>query len=615
MKTIKIVVILILALYSYAAAGVDFEFKVAEQDTAINKSVVVFKDNVPMQEAKTYHFFTGPLTITLYTLDKTDNGINSQIEISTLPPNIITSSRKALLKYDNKLLFEIGGKNKSVYRVEMSAHKNSSPPPKSLPDIKWAQDESFHFKYSYIKGTIADYHLPYYSAYLEKVDKFLKKWMMIKYSGKLGYTFYYDYNPDVYWDRVFPVSYDPTYKRMAVVYSNKNPTITATLLSAFLFYYDWGYSHPFLVWGIAGYFDQPDFFASQLRAKGVNIDPQNYFKSRLKWKGNPNEYMPFIASFTKFIFDGLDLDKFKKLYLSSTDITDLKSAIEESYGESYEEIKDDWLRMLDGYDAKSSDIGDYAELEYYSLHDYKRALPLYEHLHKRYPKDADNALLLARCYYDFGRYSDAARIYRQLINTFGETAQYRYLLGNALYSLGDYKSAFENYRKSVKIDSTYNYAYLKLAQMLYGDGKYRKAAENFRLSLGWAPEGDIYSEIYLGWADALRKIGKTSEADSLADLGIYFARNKLQSSPDVLLYHLLYGEALLYNNQPDSSMVQFSLLKRDENREFYIGRTYLDIGKAYDLMGKHKSARKYYRLVIKGKSAAYHKEEAKRLLK
>ena len=57
-----------------------------------------------------------------------------------------------------------------------------------------------------------------------------------------------------------------------------------------------------------------------------------------------------------------------------------------------------------------------------------------------------------------------------------------------------------------------------------------------------------------------------------------------------------------------------SLAEYMETRAFYRGMIELWLGKVADRIGERDVARKYYRSVIDGKSAQFHREEAERLM-
>ncbi|MCP4632725.1 MAG: hypothetical protein GY855_07340, partial [candidate division Zixibacteria bacterium] len=141
------------------------------------------------------------------------------------------------------------------------------------------------------------------------------------------------------------------------------------------------------------------------------------------------------------------------------------------------------------------------------------------------------------------------------------------------------------------------------------------AEKNLMYALGYAPDGGIYSEIYFKWSESIRKLGDVHKSDSLNSLGLYFARTRVAGSPSVLIYWLLLGEAYIYSDIADSALTHLQIVEKNENRKYYIGRNFLAMGKAYDLMGKRDEAKKYYKNVLDNRSAVYHKREAEKLLK
>jgi len=256
----------IMLMDTYAA--LNLEFSVIEVDNNSNEMILIHLDDLVIEPRNSYHLFTGPLTISLYTMLEKDHNIHTQMEAATLGPDIATVSREFLMKPGEDITVTLPGKEKHIYEISIRPHSTISLPIDTT-ELSWTSEESIHFNYSYIKDAPIDFHLPHFSAYLESVDKFLKGLFRFYYPGKIGCWFFNERSTEVYWDKSFPVSLDPARKRMAIIYDRRNLPRTATLLTVYLLYYNWGYSHPFAVWGAAGCFDIPHFDAAKMYSAGI----------------------------------------------------------------------------------------------------------------------------------------------------------------------------------------------------------------------------------------------------------------------------------------------------------------------------------------------------------
>ncbi|PJA29998.1 MAG: hypothetical protein CO189_00875 [candidate division Zixibacteria bacterium CG_4_9_14_3_um_filter_46_8] len=600
-------------LPAMSQAAIDIEFRVTEMDTAANESALVISDSIAIKVGNSYHIFTGPLTISIYPLYQAKDSIRFQVEIVTLSPNIVTASDEKTLTKGQQVSLKLNGKNGSIYEV-MLRPLSQTDRQKPIAQETDANEESIHFIFSFKRDSMADYHLPLFGAYLEKIDKLLKAQFRFYYSDKIAFALYDKPEEGLYWDKTFPISFDPAHRGMAMIYSRLDFPKAATFLTAYLLYSNWGYSHPFLVWSAAGFIDEPHFFAMKQYSSGVRIDPQDYFKPRPEWKGDPDKYTPFIASFTKHLIEKFGIDRFKIFYQDCNGLTDLNDAMSKHFGQSYQSLKEDWTKMLAGYRPKKALIGGYAELQFDFMTDFKRALPIYEYLSNLKAEDYQSGLKYAMCLYNTGSYDEAAKIFEKIIRYQDTTAEYHYLLGNAYLSAGHIKKAEQSYERALQLDSTYSQAYLKAGQIDFYEGRTAKAERRFMNALGWSPDGGIYSDIYFEWAAALRALGNESKADSLTTLGLTQAKNKADAYPDILIYRIFLGEAYLNTNQPHNALSHLSFVELNETRPYYAGRTLLALGKTNDLLGERNAALQYYRRVINGKSGALQKNEAKELI-
>ncbi|MBD3234415.1 MAG: tetratricopeptide repeat protein [candidate division Zixibacteria bacterium] len=608
------ILILILVFSVPCYSSMQLEVDVTEHEESTGKSLRIFIDSVRVHPDDETHLFAGALTISIFTEDQFKTSIMSQIEIASTQSNRKLKSYEQLLKVGDPFSASLDGKNDSHYSIEIIPLSIDN---RHAPDIETQlnADESIHLIYHYPPQSIVEYKLPYYSAFIETALKALKEDFQIAFPGKVNYFLFERESGNLLWDDDFPIAFNPMQRKMAVVYDYANTELCATYLSAYLIYEQWGFSHPFLVWGFAGYFDAPHFFTMKLRSTGIKIDPADFFTSRLNWQGNPAHYLPYIASFVHYCVRTYGINEFKELYNTCSDITDLKSSFKTHFGESYETIKDDWLRMLDGYDPDLAEVGFYADNQYNFLNNYDRAGIIFEYLAKKYPKNSGTAIRLGGCLYGLGDYDRAADIYNKLTKLKGDEAESYLLLGNSLYSDGKYKKAKRNYLKAIELDSTYYQAYYKLATIFLKEEQYQQAEENFMMALGWAPEGSIYSQIYLGWAESFEALNQSRKADSLRNLGVAFAENRVEAIPHVLMNRMLLGEAYLAVNKPRIAIDELLAAIEYEKRAYYIGRINLGLGKAYDLLNQRNKAEQFYRKVIEGKSAAYHKEQARQLIK
>ncbi|MBD3168877.1 MAG: tetratricopeptide repeat protein [candidate division Zixibacteria bacterium] len=612
----KLRIILFALLISLSAAvcghsAALIELSVVERDTVDSRSILVFSDTVVVHPDNAYNIFTGPLTISMVTLRPVGENFHCHVEAATTEAVPDRISKKIWLETGKIAELGLNGKQDKVFETTVTVIRFIDAPRYGATE-EWSSGESVHYNLSFDESKIFGANIPYYGAYLERVDETLKNDFNFYYPGKINVFFYGDKKNDVYWDKMYPVSFDPPHMRLSFIYDPHDIPPIATLATAFLLYSKWGYSHPFCVWGAAGYTEEPHFFAAKEYNSGNTIDPSDYFTPRREWKGDSNEYLPFIGSFVRFLIDRYGISKFKQFYRKCSDLTNIRLELARHYGDSYEYLMRDWLSMLGNYNPGRPELGYYAESQFNYLNDYNRSLLLYGFIYAKNPADYTAGLKFGMSLYNLGDYSGAADVYSRLIETMGGTAEYYYLLGNAYYSAGNYENAELNYKEAIKIDDKFSQAYFKLGNLYNHFGRYKEARKTLENALGWAPEGGIYSEIYLEWGRAYKNLGKESVADSLAELGEYFAKTKFAAQPRSRITKMLLGEAYIEADKPDSAFIHISDIINNENRSYYMGRLDLAMGKIYDLKGEREVAIEYYDNVLYSRSAAYHKLEARK---
>ncbi|KPJ50060.1 MAG: hypothetical protein AMJ41_01915 [candidate division Zixibacteria bacterium DG_27] len=549
------------------------------------------------QEGQRFCWFGGGVTlrITLFLLE--ENIVQTDLEIITLGSQGFTKLHRENLNLGRKFtLKEIPAKSGDYYRLELVLEIDEEPPgnPYPLGDTAvWGMDESIHFLVHFVHGSLGDYDWNPAVSLLEAMNRLGKEDLNLYYSDKADLYLCPKRIPEGLWQSPTGFGVRPADNEIFILYNKERRAVGPGPINVLAFYKLWGYAPDFVVYGASGYHANPHFEAKMLLERGRLRPLPRFLRPIYSWGEELEAGLSQSASFIRFLIDSYGITRFRTFYERSWDLS-LESGFDEIYGEDFSQLEKGWRSFLKQYVPTKSDLGLFAERLFF-IRNYEQVLPYWKQMYRLHPDGYDISSKLATCYYSLGDYSKALKLYRNLKTLRNSSAQTAYMVGNALLQLGNLKSAAQEYLSAVALDSTYAPAHKKLGEIALFRGDLDVACEHLRLALGYTRETEFLSDIYFLWAECLEKTGGGPNPDSLRQLGLIFAKNKIGIDPGLALSYVYLAEAYLLS---DSVQLALPLLEKAwelESKPYYSARILIDYGKAYDLLGERGRAKEYYR--------------------
>jgi tetratricopeptide (TPR) repeat protein len=321
------------------------------------------------------------------------------------------------------------------------------------------------------------------------------------------------------------------------------------------------------------------------------------------------------SSFIQFLCDRYGTAKFKKFYQEVTDLT-FDQFFEKIYSKNLTEMESEWLSFLDGYDILYDNLIYFANIKF-NYNDFGTVIPIFEDLLNMASsqKESLNALqALGNSYYMSGRYQEALSFYQKKSSYYPEDPQIWNTLGNVYYLLGDFEPSKGNYHKAKDLDTNYADPWISLGRLHLYSAEYDSAQFYFDR----AEKKDVGLEgiinLNLGKAKIHKISGDPLKSEEKAKQALDFSRLFLSQVPERAVPYLKVGESFLSLGFPDSALAYLELAEFLENRPFYQGELFLNLGKAHLLTGEDDLAQFYFRKILETPSAETVKQEAQRLL-
>ena len=549
------------------------------------------------QEGQRFSWFGGGVTLRITPFLFEENIVQTDLEIITLGSQRFTKLVRERLKLKHKFtLKEIPAKSGDYYRLELILDLAEKPAPNPYPledTTVWGVDESVHFLIHFVRGSLGDYDWNPAVSLLEGMNRLGKDDLNLYYSDKADLYLCPEKIPEGIWQSPSGFGVKPSDNEIFILYNREQRAVGPRPINVLAFYKLWGYAPDFVVYGASGYHANPHFEAKRLVEKGWLAPLKRFLVPIHSWGEEFENGLLQSASFIRFLIDSYGITRFRTFYERSWDLN-LESCLDEIYGEDFSRLEKDWRLFLKKQIPTKSDLGLFAERVLF-IRNYEQVLPYWEYMYRLHPDDDDISYKLATCYYSLGDYSRALKLYRNLKALRDSSAQTAYMVGNALLQLGDLKSAAREYQSALELDSTYALAHKKLGEIALFERDFTTACEHLRLALGYTDETEFLSDVYFLWAECLKGSGVGPNPDSLRELGLIFAKNKMGIDPGSALSYVYLAEAYLIS---DSVQLALPLLDKAwelENKPYYSARILIDYGKAHDLSGKRNRAKEYYR--------------------
>ncbi len=464
-------------------------------------------------------------------------------------------------------------------------------------------DPTANFDIHYVKNSLGDYHWNKVKELLESEYRPFKKGFDINHPGKIHYYLYPCATSTVAWDPRFGFAIDPTRSQALGVYNHDYmaPAHLVGILTQVMRVY--GYAPPFLAEGISGYFYFFDFEALSAVHDSAIIPIRTLLTTQGYYTADPILATSEAASFCRFLADTYGIDRFRKLYSESDDLT-IESKIKELYKVSVEELERQWVNYLLQLRPSKKQFVKRARLEA-AGNNIDLAITVMQGALVWDTTFFDTLVTLselATFYSETGKYKIALRTYETLYaRAEGNNPKHLYYLLRVGYFqslLGDYEGAGKTYRTLRESDTLLaSVADFNLVRLQIFSGDTAGAIEVLQNLLADETDQVLLAEEGNALGYLLGAPGKHNDpAGSLEafERAAAAAHYIVKSSPSDGPSRFRLGLAYMGMGELDMAHDYLNLALFLEFRPRYIGRELVALGKLADLQNDRDLALTYY---------------------
>ncbi len=547
------------------------------------------------------------LNINFQKLDSTSLHLN--LSLFTLAPEMEKIFKNFLMGLEHTYIIkDIKLKKDRVFLLELTPRRFREKEDHCsylITDTLWFYKESVHYAFTFMENSLAEFFYNMNKNYLELDYDGIKRYFRFDYpqTHKIDYFICPCEIPEAVWDQRLNISLAPSKHKIYVLFEKERESVDFPGPLLLLLYEYWGYAPAFVAEGVSGYLELSHYYAKKLKEEGSLI-PLSQLKISSDYRKAPVQTALIQAySFTSYLIDIYGMDGFKKFYSQVTDLS-FDSVFEKVYNKTFSQMEEEWLSFLDKYKWDEKELEPIADrrLDYRY---YAKAAKLLEDALKIYTRysERENILRilnkLGGAYFSLGDYKEAQRVYKQMTLIDTLNAGDCFILGSLYLVQGDKDSARIEYLKALSLDSNYAAPQIKLGEILLGQGNFDQAKQSFEKAKSLNPGVSDWAEIYSGLAKVYSAEGDSLRAQANLYSGLRSSTHYLSSSGGLFANpYVKIGELYLSLGALDSALVTFQIAEFLEDRPFYLGKVYLDLGKLYELKGEKEKAIDYYQQVL-----------------
>jgi len=598
--------------------GVEFELIVRQQPELIDKYFEITRDTIDVVVGDRLHTVLVNMGLDIE-IEKTDSqSVVFNCQLVTFGPNPYNYAKRYKIELNLPARIDnIPGKNNSVYQLLISPRKFieiDTVSCTSRPGVEghFNVDPSANFDIYFVKGSLGDFRWNNIKNYLEADYKAFQNTFNISTTGKIAIFLCPCPSLTINWDKRFGYGLDPGRSNIYTIYSHDFISTDALLPNMLRLFQIWGYAPPFLVEGIAGYFDFTAYRIKKLKEEKSIPDIKKILTTSGYYASEPISTEITAASFVKYLIRRFGIGRIQTLYRQSDDLTLFKN-LKNIYDFPLDSLQKDWLTFIDTVQLSRQMFDHYAGRAY-AIGQVEQQIEYLEEMVKydnnRYDS-IDTRTKLASIYYQTGDYYKALEGYKYLQKIDSPTALNWQIQGNLYLINGEYDSAWQAFDSACLLDTTFSAARLLQAKILFLKGDIRaaiKLAEDFYEKEQSVP-GKIEFLLFLG-----KLYGSTGENQNSEKAERYFsdaavwASDMMAKVPDDPVYKLRTGLAYFGLKQYHDARQYLELAYFTEQRAYHVGRILLNLGMLYDALGDHDMAVEYYQTCLASPSAEYHRE-------
>ncbi len=610
--------------FSWANKAVQFEAIVRQKPAAMDKYFEVHRDTLVVLEKGQLFAFMVNFGLDIVHERTDSNFVEFSIHLTTIGKSPYTISEKFRIEFDLPGRIEnIPGKQGAVYQLLISPRSTVDIDENDCPyDIgnknDFTSQPSTNFDIYYVQGSLADFRWNGIKSYLEGDYDLFHNALKLNLPGKLNFYLCPCTIPSIHWDRRFGFAVDPGRSRAFAIYNHGYSSAEAVLTNITRLLREWGYAPPFLVEGMAGYFEFVNYEAKKAAQEDGLLHIADLLTGKKYYQADPLAAELTAASFVKYLSDEYGLAKFQQFYEESDDLT-ISLMFPAIYGKTLDSLEMGWRNYVDTVSLNRSQFQYYAARA--SLMNQPDRRTEYFEVMQSYDKtkaDSIGTLTdLSMIYYQSGRYYDALKGYRQLIAIDAARPLYYQIIGNLFMINGEYDKANIAFDSVMILDTTYVSARLRQAQIMAirGDtAQAIKTAENF-YSYETTTPAKIEFLLFLGSMYGTPGTNYDSlEAHRSYSDALSWTMEVLGRVPQDPSYQLRAGLANFGLKDYDGAAEHLEFAYFTETRTFNLGNILLALGMLHDAQNQRDKAIEYYQACLANQSSVRDQELCRRYL-
>ncbi|UCD16220.1 MAG: hypothetical protein JSV44_07045 [Candidatus Zixiibacteriota bacterium] len=598
--------------------GVEFELIIRQKPALLDKYFEVMRSTVEAVVGKRLSTFQVNFSLELNVSVIDSPFAVFDCHLATIGQKPYTIARRNRIEFNLPARIEnIPGKNRSVYQLLISPRRPitidtiACPYDPMVPE-QFKTEPSANFDLFFVEGSLADHKLSLVKNYLEAEYVRFRNALDLNIPGKVNFYLCPCPVTAVRWDSRFGYAIEPGRSSIYALYGHHFISSDAILTNMLKLLRQWGYAPPFIVEGLAGYFE----FSQYEMNKIINDDRLPEIKKILTTAGyyaaDPQAAELSAASFVKYLADTYGINKVRQWYEEADDLSILRS-LEAIFKRPLDSLESGWRyyvdttslsrTMFDFYAARSGALFRWNEqLEYLNK--------MREYDENRFDS-VDTWKKLSMTYYQSGDYYKAADGYRLLLEIDSVQPIYWQILGNLHMANGEYDSAWQAFDRVCEVNSTYVSARLLQAKILSIKGDTAGAislAEEYHGTEKTLQE-KIAFQLLLGQLKAAAgTYHDSAAAEAYFSDALYWSNEVLSQSQDDPATTLRAGLAAFGLKDYQEAGKYLELAQFIETRAIFLGEILLALGKLHDVLGNRELAIEYYREGLNRQIAAYHRD-------
>lgn len=601
-----------------ADEAVRFELIVRQKPALIDSYFEIRRDTVEVIVGQNLYNLIVNMSLDIEVEKVDSHSVAFTTHLTTIGQNIYTFAKRYQVEYNLPARIEnIPGKNGSIYQLLISPRELIEIDADDCPFTASASGQfksspSANFDFYFLPNSLADFDWTTIKGYLEADFVQFREALGISLTNKITYYLSPCMINSVNWDKRYGYVIDPGRARILSLYSHDFVSSEAMLTNMLVLLRQWGYAPPFLVEGLAGYFEFSTYEAKKIKRQGEILPLNSLMTSSGYYSADPHTAEVISASFIKFLADNNGIGKIRELYDKSDDLYFQKN-IESIFGQSLDSLELAWRQYIDTISV-SRGLFDFYASRAGALFRSDLQIEYYEEMLKldttlRDSVDTRNKLYMN--YYQVGKYYEAEEGYRLLTQLSSSLPVYWQVIGNLNLINGNIDKAWSAFDSVFAHDTTYVSSKLLQAEILSIRGDTAGAIELAEKYYSFENSPPAKIEFLLLLGQLYRGKGEnydSAKAHRYFSDALAWCKEMIRKTPTEPAYKYRAGLAFIGLREYAEANDYLELAQFTERRAYFLGHILLERGKVNDMLGKRDEAVRLYQECLANPSASKHQE-------